>query len=144
MKRRLPGLAQSAQPQDEVPDGIYLVRVQRFQYRWDKTKSCYALRLVVEEPKALAGRVLSGRLYCTERALWKLSWFLRDFGYDSEMLGRDELDEKQVLGAHGVVKLSHTRLDGRSYANFDGFAAAARWEELGSEWASRSSDQEVA
>ena len=27
------------------------------------------------------------------KALWKLDWFLRDFGYDTELLGRDEVDE---------------------------------------------------
>ena len=145
MKRRFPGLSQSAQPQDEVPDGLYLVRVESFRYRWDKTKSCYAVRFVIDEPKPFAGRVLSGRLYSTERALWKLGWFLRDFGYDTELLGRDELDEKQILGLTGVIKLSHTRLNGRTFLNFDGFAPAGRWEELGTEWAARpSGDAEVA
>jgi hypothetical protein len=144
MMRRFPGLSESAQQQDELPDGVYLVRVERFQYRWDKTKSCYALRLVIAEPKAFAGRVLSGRLYCTERALWKLSWFLRDFGYDAEMLGRDELDEKQIVGLNGVVKLSHTQVSGRVYVNFDGFAPAVQWEELGAAWTGRGPDTEVA
>ncbi len=32
---------------------------------------------------------MTGRLYCTPRAMWKLSWFLRDFGYDAELLGRE-------------------------------------------------------
>src|ERR1051326_824810 len=145
MKRRFPGLSQSAQPQDEVPGGIYLARVESFRYRWDKTKSYYAVRLVSDEPKPFAGRVLSGRLYCTERALWKLTWFLRDFGYDAELLGRDELDEKQILGLTGVIKLSHTRLNGRTLLNFDGFAAASRWEELGTEWTGKpNGDAEVA
>ena len=39
-------------------------------------------------------RSFSGRLYCTERALWKLNWFLRDFGYDLELLAQDQVDEK--------------------------------------------------
>ena len=144
MRRRFPGLSQSAQPHDEIPDGLYLVEVQRFQYRWDKNKSCYCVRLVVSEPKVFAGQILSGRLYCTERALWKLSWFLRDFGYDAEMLSRDELEEKQIVGLTGVVKLTHTRIGGRVYLNFQGFAPAARWEELGTEWATHRPDSEVA
>jgi len=130
MKRRIPGLAQAALPISEVPDGLYLVRVERMQYRWDKQKPYYAVRLVVVEPKQLAGTSLSGRLYCTEKALWKLSWFLRDFGYDTELLGRDELDEKCLVGLEGVVKVSHTTVNGRMYLNLDAFAASGEWDEF--------------
>jgi hypothetical protein len=35
-------------------------------------------------------------------ALWKFNWFLRDFGYDIELLGRDEVDETQLIGLTGV------------------------------------------
>ena len=38
-------------------------------------------------PAGLPGSVISSRLYCNPKALWKLDWFLRDFGYDTEMLG---------------------------------------------------------
>ena len=82
------------------------------------------------EPEAWAGSSLTGRLYCTEKALWKLSWFLRDFGYDAELLGRDELDEKALVKLHGVVKISHRVVNGTSLLNLDGFAPAAQWEEL--------------
>ncbi len=132
MKRRLPGLSQAALPISEVSDGLYLVRVERIQYRWDKQKPYYSVRLVVIEPKQLAGTSLSGRLYCTERALWKLSWFLRDFGYDAELLGRDELDEKRIVGLTGVVKVSHTTVNGRTYLNLDAFASAGEWDEYSS------------
>ena len=130
MKRRIPGLAQAALPISEVPDGLYLVRVERMQYRWDKQKPYYAVRLAVVEPKQLASTSLSGRLWCTERALWKLSWFLRDFGYDTELLGRDELDEKRLVGLEGVVKISHTTVHGRTYLNLDAFASAGEWDEF--------------
>jgi hypothetical protein len=33
---------------------------------------------------------LTGRLYCTPKAFWKLSWFLKDFGYDTDLLGKEE------------------------------------------------------
>ncbi len=132
MKRRLPGLSQAALPVSEVPDGLYLVRVERVQYRWDKQKPYYAVRLMVTEPKQLAGTALSGRLYCTEKALWKLSWFLRDFGYDTELLGRDELDERRIVGLQGVVKVSHTTVNGRTYLNLDAFASAGEWDEYSS------------
>ena len=132
MKRRLPGLSQAALPISEVPDGLYLVRVEWVQYRWDKQKPYYAVRLAVIEPKQLTGTPLSGRLYCTEKALWKLSWFLRDFGYDTELLGRDELDERRILGLQGVVKVSHTTVNGRTYLNLDAFASAGEWDEYSS------------
>jgi hypothetical protein len=129
MKRRIPGLSQAALPITDVPDGLYLVRVERIQYRWDKQKPFYAVRLRVVEPKQLAGTSLPGRLWCTEKALWKLSWFLRDFGYDAEQLGRDELDEKRMVGLTGVVKVSHTTVNGRTYLNLDAFASAGEWDE---------------
>ena len=67
---------------------------------------------------------------CNPKALWKLNWFLRDFGYDTELLGRDEVDESQLLGLKGVVKLSHIVLNNASLIRLDGFASASRWEEL--------------
>jgi hypothetical protein len=129
VKRRIPGLSQAALPITEVPDGLYLVRVERIQFRWDKQKPFYAVRLAVVEPKLLAGTSLPGRLWCTERALWKLSWFLRDFGDDAELLGRNELDEKRMVGLTGVVKISHTTVNGRTYLNLDAFASAGEWDE---------------
>ncbi len=130
MKRRFPGLSQAALPMSEVPDGLYLVRVERVQYRWDKQKPYYKIGLAVLEPKPLHGTSISGRLYCTERALWKVSWFLRDFGYDTELLGRDELDEKRLVGLRGVVKVSHSTVNGRTYLNLDAFAPAGQWDEV--------------
>ena len=62
--------------------------------------------------------------------MWKLGWFLRDFLYDPESLSRDEIDERALRGLIGVVKISHTVLNGISLVNFDGFAPASQWEEL--------------
>ena len=63
-------------------------------------------RLAIPEPQRFAGHVISSRLYCSPKALWKLNWFLRDFGYDAELLERDEVDEKQLVGLRGVIKIS--------------------------------------
>jgi len=130
MKRRIPGLSQAALPLSEVPDGVYLVQVERVQYRWDKQKSYYKVEFIVCEPKQFAYTSLPARLYCTAKALWKLSWFLRDFGYDTELLGRDELDERHLVGLQGVVKVSHTTVNGRTYLNLDAFAPAGEWDEF--------------
>ena len=131
MKRRFAGL-QETDSAKTLQDGIFLVRVQKVEYHWHAQKPFYSLRLCVIEPKELSGKMISGRLYCTAKALWKLGWFLRDFLYDSDLLGREEIDDKAVLGLRGVVKVSHTTLNGRSWLNLDGFAPASQWEELSS------------
>jgi hypothetical protein len=131
MKRHIQGLREADRSaSNEIPDGLFLVRVERTQYRWHGQKPYYLLRFAVLEPKQLDGRSITGRIYCTSKALWKLSWFLRDFGYDTELLGRNEVEEKSLLGLRGVVKISHTIMNGTSLLNFDGFAPASQWEEL--------------
>ena len=145
MRRRIQGLHE-ADPSaaDQVRDGLFLVRVERAQHRWDARKPFYLLRFSVLEPKELSGHSIAGRLYCTPRALWKLNWFLRDFGYDTELLGRDEVDEKNLVGLRGVVKISHVVLNGTSLLNLDGFAPASHWDELSSASPASASHPEVA
>ena len=131
MKRQITGLhAADRSAADHIPDGAFLVQVQRVKFQRQAQKPYYTLTLDILEPSRLAGHVLSSRLYCSPKALWKLNWFLRDFGYDTELLGRDELDESQVVGLKGVVKISHIVVNGASLIRLDGFAPAGRWEEL--------------
>jgi len=133
MRRHIQGLHeadQSVSPQ--VRDGLLLVRVEHAQHRWNSRKPFYLLRFSILEPKELTGHSVAGRLYCTPRALWKLNWFLRDFGYDTERLGRDEIDERSLIGLRGVVKISHAVVNGTSLLNLDGFAPASQWGPLSS------------
>jgi hypothetical protein len=131
MTRRFQGLGQTAATfEHEVPNGVYLVRVEKAQFHWHAQKPFYSLRLSVLEPQELNGHIISGRLYCTAKALWKLGWFLRDFTYDPELLGRDQVDEKAMPGLSGVVKISHTVVNGATLINFDGFAPASQWPEF--------------
>ena len=117
MNRRVPGLAETAHdPRPKIPDGIYLVRVDGAQFRWHARKPFYLLRLSVIEPRTLAGQSIVGRLYCTQKAMWKLGWFLRDFVYDPELLANELVDEKALPGLCGVVKIRHTR-DQRHFAD---------------------------
>jgi len=88
------------------------------------------LRLSVVEPRTLIGQPIVGRLYCTQQAMWKLGWFLRDFLYDPELLAHEQVDETALPGLRGVVKLSHAVINGISLINLDGFAPASQWEEL--------------
>jgi len=130
MRRCIPGLKSVASINEDIPDGFFLVRVDRLHYRWDRQKPFFSIRLSVIEPVAFAGRSIAGRLYCTPKALWKLSWFLRDFGYDPDLLGREEIDERAVVDLTGIVNVSHVTVDGRSLLNFEGFAPAGQWGEL--------------
>ena len=132
MRRRFQGLSSTAQANVEVPDGVLLVRVDRVQYSRERQKPFYTVRFSVLEPQPLAGRTFSGRLYCSGKALWKFSWFLRDFAYDVELLSRDEVEEKGLIGLRGVVKLSHTVVNGRTLISLDAFAPAGAWESISS------------
>ncbi|MGA9391595.1 MAG: hypothetical protein WBV69_14235 [Candidatus Sulfotelmatobacter sp.] len=113
-----------------VPDGLFLVRVDQARYRWQKQKPYYEIRFVVLKPKHLIGCRITGRLYCTPTALWKLNWFLRDFGYDPGLLRKDEIEDDALVDLWGVVKVSEVTVRGISFLNFDAFAPAADWEEL--------------
>jgi len=131
MNRQVPGLAETARDsQPQIPDGIFLVRVDGAQFRWHAQKPFYMIRFSILEPRELAGQSIVGRLYSTQKAMWKLGWFLRDFLYDPELFAHEQIDEKALLGLRGVVKISHTVINGISLVNFDGFAPASQWEEL--------------
>jgi len=129
MKRHIEGLNGNRPNTPDILEGVFLVRVDRVFYRWHPERPFYVLKLVVLEPSENQGRCLNGRIYCSRKALWKLRWFLRDFGYDPDLLSRDEVDEKAILGLRGIVRISRTTLNGRSFLNLGGFAPASEWEE---------------
>ena len=130
MRHQILGLHSRHQGSETNFDGVFLVRVDRGWYRRHPKKPFVELRFVVLEPHAVQDRSFFSRLYCTERALWKLHWFLRDFGYDTDLLSRDQVDEKALLNLRGVVRTSHKIFNGRSYQNLDSFAPAGEWEVL--------------
>ena len=130
MRRQIPGLHSRNQGTEAGLSGVFLVRVDRAWYRRHPQKSFLELLFVVLEPQSSTNRSFTSRLYCTERALWKLYWFLRDFGYDADLLNRDQVDEKALLNLHGVVRTSHKIVNGRSYQNLDSFASAGEWDVL--------------
>jgi hypothetical protein len=130
MIRKLPGLnSQQVTPALEL-NGFFLVRVEGASYRSHPQKPFLTVRFEILEPEAYRDRTFSGRIYCSERALWRLGWFLRDFGYDSELLLREQINEKALIHLCGVVRTSATRFRGGSYQNLDGFAPASEWEAL--------------
>ena len=130
MRRRIPGL--HGEPQKSEPpvlEGAFLVRVDRVFFRWHPQRPFYALRFAILEPEEKQGQLFTARLYCSPKAIWRLRWFLRDFGYDQDPIGRDEVDEKALLSLRGVVRIFHTTLNGRRFLNLSGFAPASEWEE---------------
>jgi len=75
MKRHVPGLADTARDsQPEVPDGLFLVRVDGAQHCWRAQKRFCVLRLFVLEAKPFAGRAIVSRLYCTPKAMCGAPW----------------------------------------------------------------------
>ena len=130
MKRHIPGLNTESKNVEDFLEGLFLVRVDHVNYRWHPQKPCFLIRFAVLEPEEFRSRCISGRLYCTPKALWRLNWFLRDFGYDTDLLGRDEVDEKSLVGLKGVIRTSRKTLAGRSFLNLDGFAPSVEWESL--------------
>jgi len=130
MKRRFQGLENCSHSEEATLKVVFLVRVDKVQYVWHAQKPSYLVRLAILEPNNSAGHTISGRLYCTPKSMWKLGWFLRDFVYDPELLQHGEVDEKAVLGLRGVVKISHTTVNGREVVNFDGFAPANQWTDF--------------
>jgi hypothetical protein len=128
MKRQIHGLG-AASDAARLPDGLFLVRVQNVRFQKHAPKPYYTIALIVLEPYRFTPHVFSSRLYCSPKALWKLNWFLRDFGYDMELLGRDEIDDKNLVGLTGVVKITHSVVNGTSLLNLDGFAPRSQWED---------------
>jgi len=129
MKRQFPGLHAESKNGGGLLEGMFLARVDRAFYQWHPQKPFFALRFSILQPKQHSAQTISGRLYCTPKALWKLNWFLRDFGYDNDLFARDEVDEKALLGLTGVIKTSRRIMHGRSFLNLEAFAPAGEWEE---------------
>jgi hypothetical protein len=130
VKRHIPGLHSMQQLRESPLVGAFLVRVAKVSYRWHPQKPFLILQLAVLEPTAHAARTFSGRLYCTPKALWKLNWFLRDFGYDTDLLHQDQIDEKALVNLRGVVRTSLVSVNGHAYQNLEAFAPAREWDTL--------------
>jgi hypothetical protein len=128
MKRHFPGSHVEPAQANEFLEGIFLVRVDRVYYRWHLQKPFFILSFTVLERKDFAARKIAGRLYCTQKSLWKLNWFLRDFGYDPDLLDRDDVDEKALLGLTGILRTTRESFAGHTFHNLEAFAPSSDWE----------------
>jgi hypothetical protein len=129
MRVKIQGLNHTS---ERVPlvEGLYRARVVRFEPAGHAAKPCRAATFLILEPALYAGRHVRTRLYCHERALWKLRWFLSDFGYDADLLAAEELDDRRVVSLEGVIRLAYWGSDGHRRLDVEGFAPAERWAEL--------------
>jgi hypothetical protein len=134
VRTRIQGLNQ---PSEKIPlvEGAYRARVVRFEPPGHAAKPCRKAVFLILDPALHAGRYVSTRLYCHERALWKLRWFLSDFGYDSDLLVAETLDDRRVVGLEGVIRLAYWGTDGHRRLDVQGFAPAERWAEIEKEQA---------
>ena len=130
MKRQIPGLAETApDSHSEVPDGIFLVRLESAQHRWQARKRFYLLWLSVLEPSRSPDAPLSVVSTAPQKRCG--SWagscgiFCMTLNCCAPRRGR-----RTLHGLVGVVKISHTVVNGISLVNFDGFAPTRQWEEL--------------
>jgi hypothetical protein len=123
------------QPSERVPlvEGVYRARVARFEPAGHAPHPCRAATFLILEPPGDAGRYVRTRLYCHDRALWKLRWFLSDFRYDSELMAAEQSDDRRVVGLEGVIRVAHWGGDGHKRLDVQGFAPSDRWEELSGE-----------
>ena len=132
MRIRIQGLNQ---PSERIPlvEGVYRARVVRFEPAGHAPHPCRAATFLILEPPPYAGRHIRTRLYCHDRALWKLRWFLSDFRYDPELMAAEELDDRRVVGLEGLIRLAYWGADGHKRLDVQGFAPSERWEELSRE-----------
>ena len=142
MKGHVPGLHLGTKDNSAFLQGSFLVRIDRAFYRWHPKKPFLTVRFSVLDPEESAGQIVSGRLYCTPKALWKLSWFLRDFGYDDDLLERDEVDERALAGLKGVLRTSRTMGGRRAFQSLDAFAPATEWTVAATLTGTESADRE--
>lgn len=144
MRRRLQGLHSADESvAKNLPHGFLLVRILGMRYHWNALKPYYQVRFAVVEPREIAGTDVAGTLHCTPKTLWKLNWFLRDFGYDLELLRRDEIDEAALVGLQGVIKIGDVAISGTYLLHLEGFAPASEWPQIAQMFPSPGQNPEV-
>ena len=129
MRTKIQGLSQATE-RNPLVEGLYRARVVRFGPAGHAAKPCLSAMFLILAPAPYAGRYLRTRLYCHDRALWKLHWFLKDFHYDPDLLAADELDDHRVVGLEGVIRLAYWGNDGHRRLDVQGFAPDDRWGNL--------------
>ena len=129
MRTRIQGLNQ-ATDRNPLVEGLYRARVVHFGPAGHAPNPCLAATFLILDPAPFAGRYVRTRLYCHDRALWNLRWFLHDISYDAELLAADELDDRRVVGLEGVIRLAYWGNNGHRRLDVQGFAPSERWIDI--------------
>ena len=125
MKRKIPGLCQPSHVDEKNAD-TYLVRVVTAHYRAGRAPHL-SLTFAIIEPADHRGLKIVSRIDCRPKSFWKLSWFLKDFGYDQALLYDDEIDEKAMVGLEGVITISNRVRGQQPSCKLHSFAPAHLW-----------------
>src|SRR3954470_11099910 len=125
MKRKIPGLHNPAANGEQQPN-TYLVRVVAARYRANRLPYL-DLTFSLLEPAEHRGLKIVSRMDCRPKSFWKLTWFLKDFGYDAALLYDDEIDEKTIVGLEGVITISNRARGQQRPCTLHSFAPAHSW-----------------
>jgi hypothetical protein len=106
LRTKIPGLSQAPE-RNPLVEGSYLARVVRFGPAGHAAKPCVAATFLILGTVPYSDRYVRTRLYCHDRALWKLRWFVHDFNYGADLLAGDDLDDRGVVGLEGVIRLAY-------------------------------------
>ena len=131
MRRRIQGLHAADQSAvAEIPDGLFLVRsVTEFSItgtRRNRTTSCaLPFSSPIPWPAMESQAVSTAAIEPCGNCPGSYAILATTPNCSGEMI-----EEKSLIGLRGVVKVSHTVVNGTSLLNFDGFAQESQWEEL--------------
>jgi hypothetical protein len=104
MTRHIQGLHAVSERQPDLPSGSYLAQIVAGRVtRTPQPRLSVELRVL--EPREHEGARLLLTLSCARNHLWRVSWFLRDFSYDRDLLDRDFIDPNKLKGLRGVVRI---------------------------------------
>lgn len=107
---------------------VLLVTIRSCQRVSRKRKSFLRVGMGIEQPESWRGTDVLTLFELEANMLRRLHCFLRDFGYDSQLLAEETIAESELVGLRGVIKLG--KPDRRAPGAFflDAFASATTWE----------------
>jgi len=111
---------------DAVPGGLFFVR----SVPMERAEAVLCCRIFCARAQA-PGRLQTRRTPLLHpKSFMETQLFVRDFGYDPELLSRGEINDQTLVGLEGVVKVSYAIFKGMFYLNFEAFAPSEKWKEL--------------
>jgi hypothetical protein len=106
LRTKVNGLGRSTK-QSPLAEGFYRARVVRFGPAGHAAKPCVAATFEVLQAIRVRRLPHPDASYRHERAVRPLRGFLSALKYDSEPFEPDELDDRNVVGVEGVIRLAY-------------------------------------